>query len=312
MRQAMRERQAGVAKQALLGLVVGGVVVAALGFLLLVQVQQANQLRQQLLLNQQQLSQLDAQHRELTHQYDALASDRQQLEERLSSIRQQLASATEELQRSEGSLQEMQSRYDVIALERASLESQVATLTGERNSARQQAKQLEQEKTDLNRALSRTKDRMALIDRDYRKMAEKVAELESRPHPGVDVLTSIDSVSGVAGGSGGGLAEASSGIPGAVELPPIVVRKDQSQSSMMNSLRGRLLEVNDAHRFVVVDKGSDDGVRVGTAFDVVRGSTTVGRATAVRVHPKLSACDVVPARTPGPLQIGDLAIQNSP
>jgi archaellum component FlaC len=308
----MRDRQAGAAKQALLGLVAGGGLVAVLGVLLLAQVQQANQLRQQLLLNQQQLSQLDAQHRELTHQYDALASERQQLEERLSSIRQQLASATEELQRSEGSLQEMQGRYEGIEQERALLQSQVSTLTGERNSAREQAKRLEQEKAELNRSLSRMRDRMALLDRDYRKMAEKVAELESRPHPGVDVVASIDSISGVAGRLGAASAAPPSGIPGAVELPPIVVRKDQSPSGMMSSLRGRLLEVNDAHRFVVVDKGSEDGVQIGTTFDVIRGSTTVGRATAVRVHPRLSACDVVPARTPGPLQIGDLAIQSSP
>lgn len=85
------------------------------------------------------------------------------------------------------------------------------------------------------------------------------------------------------------------------------MRKDQA--AIATAVRGRLVEVNDPHNFVVVDQGSQDGVRVGMAFDIVRGTNTVGRATVVRVRPHLSACDIVRAKTPGPLQSGDLAVQ---
>ena len=77
-------------------------------------------------------------------------------------------------------------------------------------------------------------------------------------------------------------------------------------------VRGRLMEVNETHNFVIVDKGSDDGVRIGMAFDILRGTASVGRATVVRIRPHLSACDILRAKTPGPLQIGDLAVQSGP
>jgi len=95
-----------------------------------------------------------------------------------------------------------------------------------------------------------------------------------------------------------------------VELPPIVVRKDQAGMSM--PVRGRIVELNEPHQFIVVDKGSMDGVHVGMVLDIVRGATTIGQATVVRVRPKLSACDIVRTKTPGPLQIGDAAVQRSP
>ena len=76
--------------------------------------------------------------------------------------------------------------------------------------------------------------------------------------------------------------------------------------------RGRLVEVNDTHQFVVVDKGSLDGVRIGMVFDIVRGTSTVGRAKAVRVRSNLAACDVMRSRTRGTLQVGDVVMQRGP
>ena len=60
----------------------------------------------------------------------------------------------------------------------------------------------------------------------------------------------------------------------AIELPPIVVQKGQAWSG--TGLRARVLEVNAQHRFVVLDKGTEDGIRVGTTFNVERGGGQVG------------------------------------
>ena len=87
-----------------------------------------------------------------------------------------------------------------------------------------------------------------------------------------------------------------------------MVRKDQAQGA--GPIRGRVLEVNRMHNFVVLDKGSEDGVRAGMRFDVLRAMQPVGQATVIRVRPQLAACDLVPAGTPGLVQVGDLAVQN--
>lgn len=95
-----------------------------------------------------------------------------------------------------------------------------------------------------------------------------------------------------------------------MELPPIIVRK--GQAGMSSAVRGRLVEVNEPHQFIVVDKGSADGVQMGMMFDIVRGAgTVIGRAAVVRVRPQLSACDIVRKQTTEPLQVGDVAVQSA-
>ena len=100
-----------------------------------------------------------------------------------------------------------------------------------------------------------------------------------------------------------------SGMGGAIELPPIVVQKGQAWSGL--GVRARLIEVNDQHHFVVLDKGAEDGLRVGTTFSVLRGGAPVGAVVVVRVRPRLAACDVIPSRSSEPLQVGDLAVPQS-
>jgi hypothetical protein len=300
---------AGALPPQMMGLIGAGAGAVLLGLLLVGSLSHGQRLSQQLTITQQQVTQLEGQNRELVQQYDSLKSERSSLEEKIASVRTQLSSVNGELERSQASLKDIRVKYDVLSEERTLLQAQVATLTTNRDQYRGRTERLEGEKTELERKAVRTRERLTLLDRDYRKLQEKVARLEQQPHPGVDVVTSIDSRAGVTTGQPPQVPPTSgSAVPGAVELPPIVVRKDQA--GMIHAVRGRLLEVNIPHRFVVVDQGSEDGVRVGTAFDIMRGSAVVGRATAVRVHSNLSACDVVTAKTPGPLQIGDLAVQS--
>ena len=88
------------------------------------------------------------------------------------------------------------------------------------------------------------------------------------------------------------------------------MQKGQAWSG--TGLRARVLEVNAQHRFVVLDKGIEDGIQVGTTFNILRGGVPVGAVVAVRVRPRLTACDVMPELSPEPLQVGDLAVpQNS-
>ncbi len=77
-------------------------------------------------------------------------------------------------------------------------------------------------------------------------------------------------------------------------------------------IRARIIEVNPAHRFVVIDHGMDQGVREGMHFAIIRGTEQIGEAVAVRVRPRLSACDLMSTEAPGPIQVGDLAVQRTP
>ncbi len=96
--------------------------------------------------------------------------------------------------------------------------------------------------------------------------------------------------------------------PPTIELSPIVVRRGDAER--MRSLRGQVVEVNQIHGFVVIDKGLDQGVQSGMGLDILRGGALIAHAVVIRVRPKLSACEVVEARSPGLPQVGDLAIQS--
>jgi hypothetical protein len=99
------------------------------------------------------------------------------------------------------------------------------------------------------------------------------------------------------------------GAPQTIELPPIVVRKDRA--GVESVAQGRVVEVNEAQQFVVVDQGSQDGLLLGMTLDVVRGAARVGRVRVVRVRPQMSACDIILSDTAGALQVGDVVAQQS-
>ena len=287
--------------------VVAGVGGLGVGLLLFFgQAQQTSRFRQQLALSQQRLAELDAHDQELTRQLQSLETDRDGLQSRVNALQSQLTSASSDLERSRSTMEELRGRFDRLTEERSQLQAQVTALTSERDTAKERLAHLEQDKSELERSVRRLRERLTLLDRDYRQLSEKVAQIQTHP---VSAL-SVASASGPLGAipSSEESPAASSTIQGTVELPPIIVRKDQAGMSM--PVRGRLLEVNEPHNFIVVDKGSADGVRVGMIFDILRGSTVVGRATVVRVRPQLAACDIIRAKTSGVLQPGDTAVQS--
>ena len=290
---------------------VAGAAVGVIGALsvLSTQKRQIVQLQRQLATTQQQAAQLETQNQALNGQMTTLQAERKTLDERLASLRTQLSSAQAELDQSRASLTEFQSRAQALEDDKGTLEVRVTDLMGEREEARQRADRMAEEKANVERIAARMRDRMSLLNQDYRKLSDKVAELErttTAVNPAVNMITEVSSTPPHADSSGPPIPTASS-IPEAVELPPIVVRKGQSAISM--PIRGRLVEINEPHNFTVVDKGSNDGVYPGMVFDFQRGGGTVGRAKVIRVRPQLSACDIVREATPGPLQVGDVAVQ---
>lgn len=279
----------------------GGLGAAAL---IIVGQQQVRQLQQQLALSHQHLVRLEAENKGLTERLDGLEGQRKDLDHRLLGLREQLSAATAELDRSRIALKDVEDRYVRASEERAQLQTQVATLTSQREETAKQVQQLESENTQLQRTASRLRERFTLLDRDYRALAEKLSAAESARQVTIGGAPLL--MDGTTPPVVGQRTETSLDR-GIVELPPIIVRKDQAGTSM--PVRGRVIQADDTHNFVVVDKGSEDGVRAGMTLSIVRGGSTVGRVSVIRVRPHLSACDILRSSTPGPLQMGDLVVE---
>ncbi len=272
--------------------------------------QEAKRLQVTLAETQNQLGNVQGENEQLKQELKRFESDKSNLEKLLTSVRGQLTASTTEVEKARESLRDFEGRFEELSQQRVELQTQLTNVTGERDDVKERLQNTEQAKGELQRAVSRMRERLTLLDRDYRQLAEKLAEAENRPNTSLSVVSSSAPISSGASPSAAA-PPASSTIAGAVELPPIIVRKDQAGIS--TTVRGRVLEGSEPHNFVVLDKGSMDGVRVGMSFDLLRGSASVGRATVVRVRPQLSACDVVRGQTaPGGLQVGDTAVQHSP
>ena len=76
-------------------------------------------------------------------------------------------------------------------------------------------------------------------------------------------------------------------------------------------IQGRLLQVNTPYRFVVLDQGSDQGVRIGMVFSMVREASMIGRVVITRVRPRFSAGEILSIHGSTELRAGDFAIQVS-
>ncbi len=307
----------GRAPALLILLLIAGVAAGIAALLFIGQRQVMARLQRQLAMSQQQTTQLQAKNQELADELADFQGERKGLEQRVASLRTELTAATAELDRSRTSARELQGRFQTVDEERAGLQGRLTDVIRERDEARQRADRLTEEKVVVDRALGRLRERMALLDRDYRRLAERLVEHASSAvasHPGVNVIGQYDpQVPAVPAPQpqpqpAPEPLNPSLDMAASVELPPIVVRKDQAGVSAV--VRGLLVDVNASHGFVVIDKGSLEGVRAGMGFDILRGAQRVGRVTAVRVRPQLSACDIVRAQTPGPLQAGDHVVQN--
>ena len=270
--------------------------------------QQRKQLEGQLQRSRQDVRQLEEHNESLMQQVSSLESDRNGLDARVRALRSELSLAATNLDESRASIEQLQASLNTIQAGHATLETQIADVTRERDESQQRAQKFAEEKSELDRSILRLRERLTLLDRDYRELAEQLARAQAAPNTGVSTVSAFGPKNHGALASTNSVAAVLS--PGTVELPPIVVRKDQAGMSI--PVRGRSVEVNEPHRFIVLDKGSMDGVHAGMTFDILRGASAIGRVTVVRVRPQLSACDILRAKTSGTLQAGDQAVQSGP
>jgi len=84
-----------------------------------------------------------------------------------------------------------------------------------------------------------------------------------------------------------------------IEIPPVVVSAGSPQE-------GQVLVVNRDFNFVVVDKGSNDGVAKGEFLSIFRSGKPVAKVQAEKVYDQFSACGIIEESKSRPVREGDL------
>lgn len=88
---------------------------------------------------------------------------------------------------------------------------------------------------------------------------------------------------------------------------------EKSKVERVRSLSGRILAVNEAWNFVVLNVGDKNGVASNTELLVKRGNTQIGRVRITSVEPASSIADIVPGSLVRGLSVqpGDYVISES-
>lgn len=292
-------------------LVIGGLafVVTRLG-------SQVEQLQGTLADRERQAEELAEANTQLTRRLEQLVQEREQTQAELETARRQLEGLTVELQQAQDAMAALQVDYDQVRESSATLEQQLAALQEQYDARQQRIVALERERETWERSISRLRERLAFADRDYQRMAQRLAALERRPQPAQQDIAALGASEPAAVAAPAAdpptpvpvVTRIREQQPGAVELPPIIVGKHRAQAA--GPVRARLVEVNEPYRFVVIDKGTQDGVRLGMTFNIVRrAGAVVGEARVVQVRPQLAACDVVRMKGAEPPRVGDAAVE---
>lgn len=88
-----------------------------------------------------------------------------------------------------------------------------------------------------------------------------------------------------------------------VELAPIIIRpkqeaQQQPRSSGGLGAKGKIVSVNEANNFVIIDAGEEAGVRTGDVFQVYRQDNQIATIEVIQLRSDISACDIKKQTTP--------------
>jgi predicted nuclease with TOPRIM domain len=179
------------------------------------------------------------------------------------------------------------------------------SLRTENRFLKQQLKIIYDRKTRLEDKFSALQDKNAALESNMAKMEsfvrEKILQVDSLKND-----LGIASTSQGEGGfpSGDKKTDLPSGKKESIELAPIVVNP-QEENSPDNQKKKvfSVVAINKDNNFVVVNIGSDSGVKNGDTIQVFRNDDPVAILEVIQARENISACDIKSENTP--IAVGD-------
>ncbi len=91
-----------------------------------------------------------------------------------------------------------------------------------------------------------------------------------------------------------------------VDLPPIVVRSNKEEAiNELKIISGKIIALNEANNFVVINLGESQGITIGRKFEVLRNDVSIGRLEVIQTRKNISAADIVSMDAKRKIKIGD-------
>ncbi len=161
-----------------------------------------------------------------------------------------------------------------------------------------QLKSLNERKVNLERKLQEFQEKNAALERKFTEMQTMLTDKLSQIDGLKEKLDSIRS---------GAKTDVPQGKKESVELPPIVVRPQQTETpsvqASIGTLTGKILAINKDTNFVIIDLGEEAGINVGDSFQVYRDAKSIASIEVIQTRRNIAACDI--KKETLPIKVGD-------
>lgn len=213
-----------------------------------------------------------------------LKRDKSNLEVEISSIKQDREDLSRRLNYNEKLLDSLSAELVREKNDKSKILEELKTIRNEYLLRTRQLRALAEEKVVLESKLQQTEQGRAVmqkrLDETNVLLERKTLENEDK-RQGIDAFSEGKEETGVAKGS--------------VELPPIVVRSEESEVAdyiPAAPSEGKVLAVNREHNFIVVDLGEVQGIVKGKIFSVMRDGKKIATVEVIQTRKDVSACDI--------------------
>jgi len=226
------------------------------------------------------------------------------LELQLTNLRNELKSIQEsndQLQKDNRKLTYNQQVLDSLAQELVKETNERMKIQGELTAIKQENTTFKKElRVIVNRKI-KLDEKMDALQKDQTSLKDRLAEMEiilkDKTSYIEDLKKQIESAQGVPP------------VPErkeSVELPTIIVRPQAGASTQgsQSEKETKIIAINRENSFVIVDAGTERGVKVGDALHVYRDNKPIATLEAIQVRPDLAACDIKQEIIP--IAIGDM------
>jgi chromosome segregation ATPase len=225
--------------------------------------------------SQFQLEELKNEKADLKLQVTALKQEKNELERQLRYNQQIVANLSRELVREKTDRAAVIEQIDKIKQENLSLRRQVKELSSAKLSLEKGLKKLEDEKDRLAERIASTEE---VLKSRMKELLKIKRDLETSLGMKPSELENVEAES--------------------VELPPIVVRAGTDKQSTQPSTTpikgklGKVVSLNEANNFVIIDIGEDNGVKIGDVFRIYRDNNHIATVEVIQTRKDISAADI--------------------
>ncbi len=232
---------------------------------------------------QLKLDQVSKEKSDLTLQVSKIDQENQESSRKASYNERLAANLSSELLREQKDKKEILDQLVSIKQENLTLRSSIKEINSANFALKNKLKSIEEQRVQLD---ERVEQMNASLEQKIDEVAKATKDIRSLPGGNKPTVRAQEE------------AQAKN-----VELPPIVVKGEDVNN--LKIISGKVIALNDANNFVVINLGENQGLSIGRKLDVYHNNVNIGRIEVVQTRKNISAADIIKLDAKRKIKVGD-------